>query len=275
MQMFNMDEFIGSLFNEIDLERVNGCTNKPEDVDSCPRCCQAQYYPGHTIDYTCPQKMSVYTVRFFPVHAAEVYNAISISRTSLEVTNLLNKSELYVLSMGGGPGADIHGARRAIREVHRFNNNMCSVMFTRAEINSAWDFIFERAKCIGLSSQNITETYQSFHVDLAMNDNTLFPPQDVILVSYLISELSDEQAIVLAGKIKSSMHSNTVVIINDRPEYALKDRIRAMIEVINPRSMSEINNRGWGQYSFSLSISNFMMPKFNMSSDSFVLVGRL
>ncbi|HHQ4734594.1 TPA: hypothetical protein ACSP2W_004152 [Aeromonas veronii] len=93
-------------------------------------------------------------------------------------------------------------------------------------------------------------------------------------MSYLMSELSDAEAYMLAHRVKGLMKSNALIIINDRPEDAVKNRIKKFLDIILPSESKEHYFTYWGGFTYPEDIKNKMEPKLNMNVVSFISVRR-
>lgn len=270
-----MDTLIKELFDEIDFEQFSGCEKVSPGATSCARCCARQYFDGNEIDYSCEQKMKVYAVRYYPVHMEEIATAVDSSLHMNGVEDILLTRDLSILSLGGGPGSDILGIRKRIRGYASIDSkNTYKVSFTRIEVNPIWDNIFYRAVALGTTTQNLSEEYKTIHHDLTLNESVVLPKQDIILMSYLMSELSDAEAYMLAHRVKDLMKSNALIIINDRPEDAVKNRIKKFLDIILPSESKEHYFTYWGGFTYPEDIKNKMEPKLNMNVVSFISVRR-
>ncbi|MFB2890127.1 hypothetical protein [Aeromonas veronii] len=268
-----MDTLIKQLFEEIDFDEFKECEQSALGATSCPQCSSRQYFYGNEIDYTCEQKRKLYVLRYLPVHASEISQGIDILKLNGAIRRTLSQNNLAVLSIGGGPGSDIVGFRDVHRVLHEIRAcredepYIADVQYTKIDINRDWNDLFHRV--INTRSDDkpdhINEDYECFYEDVT-SINVDIDIQDVILLSYIVSELTDDEAIVLANNIKQWSNENTIVIVNDRNQEEVTNRVNSMFKILKTQDAGEFEITGWAGFVYPDKIRDACEVTLNRSS---------
>lgn len=263
-----MDKILDDIFEELDGAKWLKCEDRTPDSKSCAECFRRQYFHGNHISYDCIEKRKLYVLRFFPVHSAE--NREGLQKISkLVLDNILKYAPIRILSMGGGPGSDIYAAIKFLRECID-DATLHKIFVTRVDIQPLWDGFANDT--IRLAAGDFPLRIDTLHSDVMHGLETLKIEDeefDIVLCSYLISELDDSDLRALGKKIRSITWNGGVIIVNDRPENDIEERIRVLFEGagVNP---VEVTNSGWGKYIYSQKIVDALSPKLNMNSKVFI-----
>lgn len=262
-----MDKILAKLFDELDGRKWRRCTMRTPASESCVMCLKRQYFYGNVVSYDCIEKRKLYVLRYLPVHSAE--NRKGLGRVTAEVVeNILKYAPIRVLSIGGGPGSDIHAVLQFLkREID--DVSMHKVFVTRVDIEPLWDEI--AADVIKNGSSDLSIRLDTLHAD-AMSGLDILKDEDeefdIVLCSYLISELDEATLQILGVKLRRVMWNGGVLMINDRPEEDVRKKIRMVFEAAEI-DYSEMNNYGWAGFSYDDEVAQVVEPKFNMNSTVF------
>ncbi|WP_147822859.1 hypothetical protein [Aeromonas hydrophila] len=268
-----MNNLIEELYTEIDLEVFSDCEHAAHGVTSCPKCCSRQYFNENEINYSCEQKMKLYIIRYLPVHASEIRYSLGILRINAEVNGILSQDNLNVLSIGGGPGSDIIGFREVHRSIHNRRARLeeepyaANVNYLKVEVNDDWNALFDRVINTAVDDQvgHVNENYDCIYWDATSIDLDI-DRQDVILLSYIVSELTDDEAILLANNIQRWSDENTIIIVNDRSQEEVTNRVNLMFEILNAQDAGEFESTGWAGFVYPDEIRDSCEVKLNRSS---------
>lgn len=218
--------------SEIDYGAHRNCATKHPGASNCIECCQKPYFDQIEIDYSCPQKRKLYVVRYAPAYSKEIYKALSLTPRDHRNT-IFQKPELNIVSIGGGPGTDIAAFNKWISTRVDEDDEIRSINFIRLDIESGWRGIAK--DLIHLHElEHIDYNYSYQTLDISDNAPNLSPTYkaDIILVSYLISELQDNDVVSFADNIREIISEDTLVIINDRPQPEVISNIELFLEEI-------------------------------------------
>lgn len=263
-----MDKILDDTFEELDGAKWLKCQDRTPDSKSCVECFRLQYFNGNHISYDCIEKRKLYVLRFFPVHSAE--NREGLQQISkLALNNILKYAPIRILSIGGGPGSDIYATIKFLRD-HIGDVTLHKIFITRIDIQPLWDGIANDT--IRLAAGDFPLRIDTLHSDVMHGLETLKNEDDefdIVLCSYLISELAPSDLRAMGKIIRSVTWNGGVIIVNDRPENNVEERIRVLFEGAGVNPVKIINN-GWGKYIYNSKIANALSPKLNMNSKVFV-----
>ncbi|WP_368160891.1 hypothetical protein [Aeromonas sp. R5-3] len=264
-----MNTLIENLHAEIDFNKFSHCEHAVTGISSCPQCCSRQYFYENEIDYSCEQKMKLYVLRYLPVHMSEVRYGIE----KLGLHEVINKESLNVLSLGGGPGSDIMGFRSVHRSHHMFKNIFkvepytAKIKYLKIDINNKWDNLFQRVINTEHNAKlnHVSEYYECLYENATSIDINI-DIQDVILLSYIVSELTDVEAIDLSSNIKRWSNEKTIILVNDRNQEAVINRVDLMFKLLNAQKTGSFATSGWARFSYPDEIRDSCEVKLNRSS---------
>jgi ribosomal protein RSM22 (predicted rRNA methylase) len=264
----HMASIIRDLHESIDYGKWNGCNNITIGSSNCVECFRLQYFDGNTIDYNCEQKRKIYVLKFLPVHVHEVYIAIKkIKEDILEIIS--SKNEINILSIGGGPGSDILAIKSFIAEQVK-EECMPKFNILRIDKENGWDNLSEKIVHPNFSSKFINGSFNNrkflFNFTLnKLNKNLSF---DIILISYLISEISDNDMFIFTHNMQKLLANKSVLIINDRDEYLVQNRILGLLNNLSlkPEKNFVECERIWCGFSYPDDIKTLINPKLKTNS---------
>ncbi|MDP3008438.1 MAG: small ribosomal subunit Rsm22 family protein [Methylococcales bacterium] len=258
----HMDNIIRDLHKSIDYDKWNGCSNVTPDSESCVDCLCKQYFNGNKVDYSCEQKRKIYVIRYLPVHVHEIYIAIKKSQEDiLEI--IASKNEINILSIGGGLGSDILAMKSFI--VEKVKQDMPKFNILRIDKENGWNDLSKEIVNPDFSGK-INENFNNrqFLFDVALNELNLKNLKfDIVLISYLISEISDNDMCVFIKNIQSLFSDKAVLIINDRNEGLVQNRILKLLDNLSVKIEKHfIDDKGiWCGYLFPSEIKSLFKPK--------------
>lgn len=261
----SLDDFINKLHDEVDYEMHDACANKTHGAIDCPSCCGEQYFDGKQPTYDCEQKRNIYVLRYLPAHIHENYlGALLIPE---EIRNqLFAKKTVKVLSLGGGPGSDIAGFKKftELLTADEFQCENCEIV--RVDKEDGWDKVSGQVIHL-FGKPEIEFKHTKRELDVCAT-STWFDGKkfDVILISYLLSELNDAQIDALAGNLKKCMSSDALLIINDRSEGVVDGKVTRLSAASGIQRKATQLNDEWARFSYGDDIAKRAKPKFSASS---------
>ena len=264
-----MDLLIKDYFDGLNPEAFNGCGMVTPGSENCLDCFKDQYFGGNEISYDCVEKRKLYFLRYFPVHKAENYcGATIIPRDVLD--GWMENGHVEILSVGGGPGSDICGVLEFLEEEEDLRSISLSVNIVRVDVETQWDDMFDDVMQRLFSWAN----YRTVHLDVDAGFESLSGENfDLVLASYLTSELSTDSCLKLADDINSVLATDGVIMVNDRPENAVECDVRSMFDRVG-FGYEERRLTSWAGYRYSKEVAEAVNPKFSMNSRVFVGVGK-
>lgn len=180
----------------------------------------------------------------------------------------MNHKHINILSIGGGPGSDICGVLEHLKEEAERREIDLSVNVVRLDIEHQWDNIFNDV--MRRPFHRITVNYKTLHLNINEGLGCLsYKKFDLITASYLISELSTSDCISLAAEINFVLADGGVLVINDRPEDSVENKIRSMLDEIS-MDYKKYTLSEWAGYNYRSDISNTVFPKLNTNSIIFI-----
>ena len=268
--MLTIMNIIEDFNKQIDYGLHQNCENKFYNAANCIQCLSNPYYAQMNIDYTCPQKRKIYVMKYAPVHIKEIFNALST--TSIEFKKyIFNKNNLNIASIGGGPGTDIAAFNKwlSTQLTFLYDFNLKDIWYLNVDIYEQWKDIsnfliplYER--------QDIKYHFNEIICDISNNPvNTItFDNFDIIILSYIISEVDKNNIKNLARHVSQILSNKTLVIINDinLPEVINKiDSFLCELGVSEPKSYHGITSNHCDE-SYSSEIKERVQPKLTTSS---------
>lgn len=244
--------------DEIDYERYKNCNDKYPGAHNCVTCCSNPYYrpvsiDGIPIDYRCSQKRKLYIVRYAPAYISEVYDALVYTSRAFR-TEILQKETLNVASIGGGPGTDIAAFNKWLLSNCSHlggGGSLKGVRYLGVDIHEEWgDVSVELVNLHKLNSIN----YEFKQVKINVSDTPIimeeFKSFDVIILSYVISEIHEGKIKNLAKHVFEVMSEKTLIIINDRAEEGVLKKIDLFLNgigCVNPKKINPTKREHCGE----------------------------
>ncbi|MFJ4453251.1 hypothetical protein ACIP1G_05075 [Pseudomonas sp. NPDC089392] len=267
-----MDKLLRLIFTKLDSKKWVNCGERTPNSVSCVHCQQSQYYNGNKISYSCVEKRKIYALRYLPVHEAENRSALRKLPDDV-VQELLNYNNIRVLSLGGGPGSDLYAVLKYLSESVR-DGYRHKVSMTRIDIEPLWDKMAGVVVEDAAAGCDFEIVNKVIHADvMAGLDSVKGKEYDLVICSYLISELSGVNFKELGGRLKKIMWKGGVLMINDRPQDEVDNNIREIFEGAEIE-LEEASNNGHANYYFDQDIVDKVGPKFYMGSNFFLGVNK-
>lgn len=190
------------------------CDNKENCNHSCDNCLnQVHWYPryGGRSDYTCPNLLLRYVVRFTEKYSQQIHNA-------LEFIDISQYPYFNIFSIGCGATPDL-----MVFEEVAGNKNIYYKGYDR---NPLWKDIHDRIKTYTETTDNITVKLRCEDIfDVLLDGRPAHKHYNVVVVQYLLSHLYNTkqecQTLTLFQKIidniisKRSQDSPFLIIITD------------------------------------------------------------
>jgi len=229
-------DVVRKFHKKMDYDAHKSCDVKYPTANNCIECCSKPYFEQVNIDYTCAQKRKIYVARYAPAYISEVYSALSVTPRNY-AKELSKKSKLKVASIGGGPGTDIAGFKKWILTDVDESNDIDKIKFLRVDIHKDWDDV--SPKLINLyDSTNIKYKYKKVVRDITQKPMNLecFKSFDVIMMSYILSEIDSNVIDKVAKHISEVISDKTLLVINDRPQNEVIQKIDQFIEAVGGKN---------------------------------------
>lgn len=264
-----MDDLIQGYYGWLNPEAFLSCDARTPNSGTCLECFSNQFFYGNEISYDCVEKRKLYVLRYFPVHCMENYRgATGIPRDVVD--RWFEDGYVNILSIGGGPGADVCGVLEYIEREKERRDESLSVDILRLDMEDQWDDVFDDV----MRRFFPWATHRTVHLDVRYGLGSVTDDDfDLVTVSYLTSELDTEACLDLADEVDTFLVEGGVLMINDRPEEAVENDIRSMLERIELNYTERYFNE-WAGYSYPNDVASVVRPKFRMNSKVFVGVRR-
>lgn len=256
-----MDKIIRKFFDEIDFSLSSTCGTEKCD---CVTCLKENYFESTEIDYNCENKQKLYVVRYLPVHIKEIQSGLNLipKRKTLE---LLNKKVLNVMCLGGGPGTDNAAFNKWLVNKRLFNkHSVQKVNLTRVDRCTAWSRISPHIIAHSFPDDIVAKYIKNNH-DITKPGLNTSKNNDLVIISYLLSEIPDNRIPILADNIKNNISDHAVIIINDRNQHEVNRKVSALYEKLGCDYDYDTSQSDCG-FSFDDDIVKIAKPKFNTNS---------
>ncbi|WP_148047022.1 hypothetical protein [Pseudomonas fluorescens] len=262
-----MEKIVSDIFAELDGNKWTKCTDRTPRSTSCVECLRLQYFDDNDVSYDCVEKRKLYVIRFLPIHAAE--NRAGLRRVAGNVMdNILRYAPIRILSLGGGPGSDIHATLEFLKQEIE-DVSLHRIFITRMDIEPLWDDVARDV--IQSVAGDLLFRLDTMHADVMEGLDTLRDDDeefDIALCSYLISELDEADLKGLGKKLRGVMWNGGIIVINDRAEIDVERKIRIVFEAADV-DCSEAGNREWAGFRYEDEIFQKVRPKVYMNSTVF------
>lgn len=248
----------------VDWNISDKCSHSTKVGCDCIACTSGQYFDGRPVDYSCDQRRRVYLLRYLHVHLQEVCSAFDgLRRHDTHLPEWAEK--VKVLSIGGGPGSDIAGFRRFVVDYGFYSEVSKQFEITRLERVTEWDALATKVFPI-FSADALTFEHNKIHADIKGFKPSKDDPYDIIIMSYVISELDDVTLDVLVKAINKALATRGVLIINDRNEDAVVAKIEKLLSNLRVLAQSRSDDERWCGILYPDDLIDVVKPKRNMTS---------
>lgn len=257
-----MENLITKIYEEIDFDEIENCTSIK---DNCVECCRSEYFESESIDYSCENKRKIYVVRYLPVHCKEVRLGLDLLNEG-EKTEILNAEHLKVTCIGGGPGTDIMAFNYWLNYNVLFSEgNLKSIDFIRVDKCTLWDSISPKVIHSNKPS-NLKVDFKKRHFDITQPNLSISHKSDLVILSYIVSEINESDIKTFANNILSTSQRNAIIVINDRDQTEVNSKIKLLMSYLNIESFRAENSQKHCDFSFPVAIAEDVQPKFRTSS---------
>ncbi|ENK0806007.1 hypothetical protein ACTQ7D_000384 [Vibrio fluvialis] len=223
-----MNNIINIFFNEVDF---NSFANCGVGKDDCVGCLSDNYFEATEINYDCENKRKLYVVRYLPVHVKEVQSALDLI-SSTRTNELLGKRVLNVLCLGGGPGTDSAAFNKWLVSKRLFDKkSLTKVNVVRVDRCEEWNAISPRIIKHAFPD-DLDVNYKRSNNDLTKNNLNAGIKADLVIASYLLSEISLEDIPKVADNIMKNITDKATIVINDRNQAEVKQRIEKLYDIL-------------------------------------------
>lgn len=230
------------------------------DSQSCADCSHKTYFDNNEINYNCEIKTYIYACRLMPCHASEIYNGLINHGNNILKDYSQNLSDFKAISYGSGSGTDIIALLKAFNYLKNVEKQQISSL-NILRIDDAMDnwnpivdkvekFLREKVFC---NFKFFIETNPS---KFQKNDT------DIIVCSYLISELDTEQIEVVKNNILSFAKNKFLLVINDRKQDVVKGKVDKLLNDIIDYGFKQTQFKQF-RYSKKDTMNNNDSPVFN------------
>lgn len=261
-----MDNLIENYFQNLNSEAIPACNDQAVEATTCPQCLSHQYFNGNEISYSCENKRKLYVLRYLPTHSVEIYQGATKIPSDV-VNSWFESGYVKILSIGGGPGSDVVGILKFLREESERRGFRLNIDVVQVDIEDQWNEIFD-----DVIRRLFPNFCQCRKVRLDVEDrqiSTVGNDFNLVTVSYLTSELDTQACLNLADDINSILIDGGILMINDRPEDSVELNIQSMFNQIciayKQESLTE-----WAGIHYPPNIANEVAPKLKMNSSIFI-----
>jgi hypothetical protein len=217
-----LDELLSTIDAKVNYDKATKCIHPAKNsAQDCPDCLHNQYFSGRAVDYSCEQTRLVYVLRFLPVHMQENYSILQ----GVDATKVSRRDgSINVLALGGGPGSEIAALKKFILHNKYFGQQVSEIVVTRLDRVSEWKDQYMSVRKL-YPTNGVQFNFKKIEGDVS-TCNDYIGKYDLVFLSYILSELDDNQAIDLAARLKTTLNANAVLILNDRNEAAVVRRMK-------------------------------------------------
>lgn len=256
-----METTISNFFYDVDFNSSDTCEITKDD---CVQCLSDGYWDDK-VDYGCKNKRLLYVVRYLPVHTKEVRSALNLIPAE-EVAKLLSNSSLNVICLGGGPGTDNRAFNKWLNFKRLFKKGkLTHVRITRVDRCSEWNDIASRIIWDEFPD-DIKVTLKRNNHDVVKHNLKICNKGQVLIASYLISEIALEDIDKLADNIRRISAEGAHLVINDRNQTEVVEKIEALYKALGVKSPTVCNEQCHCGVSYPDEIRDKSKPKLNTSS---------
>ncbi|MBS1196501.1 MAG: hypothetical protein H6R18_286 [Proteobacteria bacterium] len=229
--MDDLDKALSHFDSMVDYEVAPVCPDgRKRSASACRKCLQKQYFPGGTVDYSCSQLRLLYVLCYLPVHLKENLDVLEgLNRNGVE--NSWAPS-IEVLALGGGPGSEIAGFQIFVANHGFFGSNPAGIEITRLDRVAEWSEIFKTVRSIAQGTE--TKFKYSRIKDDVRKINRYKGTYDLVFLSYIVSELTDVEAVQLGKALANVIKKKCVLVFNDRNETDVVNRIDTITKLLPP-----------------------------------------
>ena len=264
--MQRLEHLITSAYNSLPLEMASNCQTVTENAQSCFDCLQKQFFNGNMVDYHCAEKKKAYIVRYLPVHVREVEKAYELLPDQ-QLEELLKKERIKVLSIGGGPGSDIAATLKFLHRHIRYKpHEMPQLYFERLDQEESWGDLSPAVTDVYRHEANIEISNSCY--DIAKQAIIRVERFDICTLSYVLSEIEDNDIPQVAANLKNSVNTanSGIILINDRDQVEVVERIRMLIGILGATNVQSCRQQEWAGFSYPDHIKEIAGPKLSTSS---------
>ncbi len=246
----------------VDYDLAKACTDEHKAGTTCPLCLKNRYYSGQPVQYTCSQLRHIYVLRYLPVHIKE----------NLKVLEALNvkgveehwESPVEVLALGGGPGSEVAALQTFVQQNGFFGSDVPEIHVTRLDRVEEWSEIYKTVRRI---SKGKSPKYKYFRINGDVCSVKKYKgAYDLVFLSYIVSELTDEKAVELGKALSKVVKENFVLIFNDRNEAAVVNRIEMMVGLFAVKGQYVSTTASHVGINYPEDIKERVGPKLTLSS---------
>lgn len=261
-----MDELIRRCYDRTDENKHDTCNSSLGD--DCLQCSSNMYWDNNEVSYNCENKRFIYVARYLPVHSSEIYEALRQLLFQYH-DKIAKKDEIVFASFGAGPGIDTYAFHRWLNSN---NDELKCENITAYRIEACPDWT-DLAKEVMFSNTpgNMARKYMRYIADITIENITLERKFDIATLSYVVSELDDDGIDKLINNIQNNKNKESYIIINDRPEKDVIEKIDKIMKEVakGGYSQNHFDNEHCG-FSFDDEIYSEFGPKVYRKSVYFV-----
>lgn len=257
-----MEQIVGNFFDGVDFNSAKQCKRNYED---CVTCLSQGYWDSEGIDYSCENKRTLYVVRYLPVHVREVMDALHMIPTEKQ-KNWFKLKQLNVVCLGGGPGTDNLAFNKWLKSKRLFHKGkITKVKILRIDRCSEWDDISPKINNEYFPNDITLDRVKNNH-DVTKHALKVKDKANLIIMSYLISEIDNKKIEFLANNIKNISEKGAVIVINDRNQKEVNKKISKLYDFLGVKSLDSNREQCHCGINFSDDISTKAKPKFMTSA---------
>lgn len=175
------------------------------------------------IDYSELATQAAYVFRYVLGHADFICDFLQRCRDKVGAP-LFEEEELWVTSIGGGPGSELLGLVKYLAQAEG-EPDVSKIIYTVIDKERNWEHVTELvAEYLGKHIE-VEVIFQEFNVESAkIPDNITLKDEDVVFMSFFISEVcalpNNDQVSMNISSILSGMRDHALLVYKDSDAYS-------------------------------------------------------
>lgn len=208
---------------------------EPVDVEECVECHKASYYDEGNPIYECTNFKQVYLFRYLATQFVQSDFVIQE-----HVRHLIdNKTDLSAVSLGGGPAPEALALMNELSSCEGEYN----LFFNNIDYEASWEDIYHD---VSHQFSNYIQNVK-LRTDFSCHDITSYVSEklyDIVFISWVLSEISEQQDILKVLKVASDLVTpQGCIIIMDSWESKVVENISSLVRKIAELTIQEHDER--------------------------------
>lgn len=184
------------------------------------------------IDYSDLAAQTAYLYRYVIGHADFIYQLLSRARAK-SGSPLFSDTELWVTSIGGGPGSELLGLLKYLAEGNG-EPEVSTIVYTVFDKEENWEHVVEAIAEAAEADIKIDIAFKTFDASaVAIPEGVEIDQEDIVIMSFFISEVcSIPNGHRVCNNVKSllgTMKNNSLLVYNDSSAYSFYSFFNARV----------------------------------------------